>query len=285
MVALTSQEIAVGAATELGRTQNKHPNAVIASLRSELNLQGEDVQISDPSSAAEVAAKYAGDPEMQAARDAAVREIVAHLGDAAFALRDAAQLDGVSDDCRDSLEAVALVVATAATLSAGVWQLCDRSNMYSASALLRQLVEAEFVLWKFSNDIRQARVWLHSTPEQRRNEWKPSNIYRDNNNEYRQKDYSRHCELGGHPTPLGARLATGINHPSIKAATFSDTINHCNDAWTYVVEAVAEIDQAWNLTLTSALAELDATFRATVERWAEIDSYRFAVATFSDPIP
>ncbi|OBH41475.1 hypothetical protein [Mycobacterium mantenii] len=47
LVALTAQEVATGAATELSAIRNIHRNAVVARLRNQLKEQGDSVQLFD----------------------------------------------------------------------------------------------------------------------------------------------------------------------------------------------------------------------------------------------
>jgi hypothetical protein len=286
VVAVISYEIAVGAAKELGKLQNKHSNAVIANLRNELKSNSHDVQISDPERAAKVALGYAADEKMQAARVNALSKIATHLTDAGFKLHDIGQQDGLEPDCRDRLEGLALVTVTAASLTAGIWHLAQANNMYPAHALLRQLVECEFVLWKFAQGASQSQEWLRSSPEQRRNSWKPATIYRDDNNDFRQKDYGGHCENGGHPTPVGSRMAAGIMDLTItKANLFSDSIGHAKDSWRHMLESVSAIDAEHEMNISDTLSETVSKFTDTWNEWSATDMFKYAITAFLDPTP
>jgi hypothetical protein len=51
--------------------------------------------------------------------------------------------------------------------------LLDNGNLYAAAALLRQLVEVEYLAWAFAEDDEEAAAWLRSTKEERTKFWQP----------------------------------------------------------------------------------------------------------------
>jgi hypothetical protein len=284
-IAMIAHDIAVGAATEIAAIDGRHINKVVADLRIQLKAQGDDTQISDRSGASEAAIKYAADDTMRKARGTAAFNSVNYWQKAAYDLHTASLSESLSNNCQDSLESLALVAVTTKQLAAGIVQLSNLLNIYPAWTLLRQIVEAEFIFWKFSQDATQIPLWRHSTADERRKNWKPAQIYRDDDNDYRQKDYWIHCEQGGHPTPNGARIASiGSPHPVMWATLLSEMSDHLWDAWRNLLNSVTAIDSQCNIGVSTQLAPITAAYEATMKKWKSVDHMRHAVAFFSDPI-
>lgn len=285
MVALIAQYLALGAATELARVQNKHVNAVVATLRTRLNSPGDDVQLSDRDAANAASEEYAMNQEMRQARQATVFNITYHWDDAANVLAVESENADNPEACNQSLNALTLLSKTFVSLTAAIYQLVAQTNMYPANSLLRQLVEAEFILWKFAQDDANTVAWLNSTPDERRASWRPSTIYRDGDNDYRQKDYAQHCEMGGHPTPIGTRLTLAMVDPvRIEAPTLCDTITHSREGWQHLMNAVSKIDQTHSTVVSTKLAAFGVAFENTMTDYAAVERYGYATAFFSDPI-
>ncbi|MFN6544473.1 hypothetical protein [Mycolicibacterium nivoides] len=284
MVALVAQEMAIGAANEIARIENRHPNNVIAKLYDRLNKQGDNVQISDRDAAIAASEEYAADPKMREARQKAAFNIVNHWNDAANILDVEAGYDTYAQPCRESLGAVSLVTVTCAALTAGIYQLAEKGNLYPAMGLLRQLVECEFILWKFAQDSPNMVEWINSTPDQLAETWRPSKIYRNADNDYRQKDYGGHCVMGGHPNPIGSRLAGGIDSFRPLASLFGDEIRHSYDAWQHMKKAITLIDSTYGTKSWDQFTALNTAFETTIMDCVAVDERGYATAYFSDPI-
>ena len=285
-VAIGAQEVAAGAATALAEAIGVHPNAAVAKIRKMLREQGEAVQLSDKAGVDANAARYASDPDMRASRRENARVVVLAINGAAVALhnRGVDLRDDGHIDAADSYEGVARIAVTAAALGGGVCQLVECDNLYPAYALIRQIVETEFVLWKFQQDICLIPEWLNSDRERREQAWKPSRIYRDGDNDYRQKDYSGHCELGGHPTPLGTRLASGEGSDIAEASVLGDLIGHLRDSWRHILQSADDLDVRYSQNPPSVPATARASLEDSLLNWARIDKYRVTASYFSDPI-
>ncbi len=144
-----------------------------------------------------------------------------------------------SGNGNDLLVALGLLCETVAALVEGVGTLLTAGNYYAAGALARQLVEAEYLAWAFSDDQDEAKNWLRSTDEERRQRWQPRHLRQRSAGRFRGKDYAEHCEFGGHPTPDGCRLLL-----SAEGATFNhelllfETAQHASSAWFYLLLAI-----------------------------------------------
>ncbi|WP_157516990.1 hypothetical protein [Mycobacterium sp. MS1601] len=283
-VALIAHEFALGAASEISKLDGRHLNKVLADVHVQLKNQGDDVQITDRASARAASDKYAEDPIMRNARQTAAYALVDYWHRAAVVLHKASSVNGLQAECKDSLDALALVAVTNNALTAGVYQLASYGNVYPAWTLIRQLVETEFILWRFMADASQMAKWANSTPGERRQNWKPSKIYRDDDNDYRQKDYWQHCELGGHPTPTGGWFIAAPNSYVPMAGTFTECIAHSWDAWQHLIKAGQSVDEQFSTCVWDELDVIDTEFRATIEQWVATDYYRRTSGFFSDPI-
>lgn len=168
-VAIGAQAVGTGAAIALGETLGVHPNAAVSKIRNLLREQGEAVQLSDKAGVDANAARYARSPEMRASRCEAAQVVVVAINDAAVALhnRGVDLRAGGRIDAADSYEEVARIAVIAAALGGGVCQLIQCGNHFPAYALIRQIVETEFVLWKFQRDVGLIPEWLNSDRERR----------------------------------------------------------------------------------------------------------------------
>jgi len=285
-VCVGAQEIARGAAAAIAELSGEHPNAVVARLRRQLREQGEAVQLSDKEGVKANMERYASDPVMRQSRiDTAVALAKAmnraanYLHNRRIDLRELREAEA-----RDCYAGLSQISFTAAALGAGVIQLIGSNNHYPAFALIRQLVETEFVLWKFQHDPTLIPAWLNSERDAREQSWKPSRIYRDGDNDYRQKDYSGHCEMGGHPTPVGTLLAAGNRSPVAEAGALGDLILHLRDSYNHMLSAADALDVRYSQTSPSIGTALRMEVQNALDSWKETDKYGFSTMYFSDPI-
>jgi hypothetical protein len=286
-VAIGAQEIGTAAAVELGAIQSAHPKAIVSRIRKRLREQGEEVQLFDKESAEIALTAYAGDPGMKEIRFTTARALFQAINDTAVNINS--RLVSITSETSEPasksiLNGLCLVSVTGASLGAGVQQLIFQNNHYAASALLRQLVEVEFLLWKFAQDCDEIPGWVNSTREERERNWKPSRIYRDAENDYRQKDYSGHCELGGHPTPVGAEIAAGVRSDIAEASLLCDLINHLRDSWTHILKAIEKVEQRYPHLAPLAADGSVANVEEAVVSWRTRDRYIHSSTYFSDPI-
>jgi len=167
---------------------------------------------------------------------------------------------------RDAVAGLGIVVQTAGALTAGIRQLDEAGNVYSASALLRQLVEVEYLSWAFAEDHEEAERWLRSTNHERRNTWQPRHLRARSQGKFRGSDYGFHCEMAGHPTPRAARLLPD-HTPWPEWFVALELAVHGASIWDYVQVAVEQngyqdvvaSDQARDVTVA-------------VERWRSTDA-------------
>ncbi|MFT3715660.1 MAG: hypothetical protein QM774_06855 [Gordonia sp. (in: high G+C Gram-positive bacteria)] len=248
LLAIAAQEIAANAATLIAEGSGVHPNKVVGELPRLLKAQDPSVQLTDNAAAMTALALYAVDPAMAESRQKTASTVMRLTGRVADETYKVARSLRESGDLEAGLaySGLARVTMTATTLSAGVLGMIADKNHYSWSALLRQVVECEYLLWKFSVAPGEIMDWLKSSREEREAHWKPSRLYSDEDNDFRRKDYSLHCEFGGHPTPDGTLAAGMILSPeenAVHAANgYTHLLQHLHSAFEYAVAAADGLD-------------------------------------------
>jgi hypothetical protein len=100
---------------------------------------------------------------------------------------------------------VAAVVCMTAELAEAAVIMVEKNRYYAAGAVIRQLIECEYLLTLFNEDLDHARRWLESTPGEIRESFTPAKMRRLTGT-FSNEEYWNHCSTGGHPAPNGARL-------------------------------------------------------------------------------
>jgi len=168
----------------------------------------------------------------------------------------------------DSLVAVGYLSQTASSLIGGAADLLEQANRYAASALIRQLVEVEYLHWAFAEDHDEAAAWLRSSHEDRMKRWQPRHLRERSKGRFRGADYSEHCEVGGHPTPKGVRSLLSSTSRTQTECLYFEAATHGESAWRYLLAAVKthSDDHGWEppLPVTDEVA-------AAVDEWHHHD--------------
>jgi hypothetical protein len=120
--------------------------------------------------------------------------------------------------------------------------LSDR-EYYAGAALLRQVVEIEYLTWTFQENSRSPTEWLGSTHEKRMKVFSPAQLRQTSKGRFLSKDYRDHCEQGGHPVARGGILLGGRNAP-VAQVLLADLMVHCWRTWDQVVRWSAEFPRA-----------------------------------------
>ncbi len=134
----------------------------------------------------------------------------------------------------DKVAGVALLLQIASQIISGSTMLFGSGQCYAAAALVRQIVEIEYLAWAFANRDKDAQLWLRSTKRERENFFAPRKIREAANGKFGSKDYGYHCDLGGHPTPLARSL---LNDNGTQAQLLlSDLLHHARGVWIHLME-------------------------------------------------
>jgi len=148
---------------------------------------------------------------------------------------------------RRSFAAAALVAEISGELVCGALLLLRDGNEYAASALVRQLIECEYLLKAFRLDFAEAARW-HDANDTERWDFSPKKLRKIGG--FDDKEYANHCSTGGHPNPAGRplmelpramgdleRKVTGTtNQLDLVRALWLDLAFHCDRTWRALVE-------------------------------------------------
>jgi hypothetical protein len=119
---------------------------------------------------------------------------------------------GNGDDEKVGVGVLAQIAAD--LLEASASHLCG-TNHYAGAALLRQVVEVEYLTWAFANQKRDAAAWLNSSHQERLDFFSPARLRQVSDGQFAASDYRHHCEHGGHPVPKAIPL---LGNPDVVVA-------------------------------------------------------------------
>lgn len=131
-----------------------------------------------------------------------------------------------------------LVTEIGSELATATVSLYDVGAYYAGAVLVRQLIEVQYLVAWFAGDparpaewlsTRPADVWAKSRPQKMRR------VLRDDGRDFRDQEYSAHCELGGHPNPKGGALVVGYHDPNrnllLGESQWVDLAQHLEPLW------------------------------------------------------
>jgi hypothetical protein len=140
-------------------------------------------------------------------------------------------------DLLERMIGLSCVVLIAGELGVACVKLLKSGQLYASSALIRQIVECEYLCRAFAQDQDEARKWLNSTRAERLNIWSPKHMRDRSEGEFRDKDYAVHCEVGGHPTPRAFRLLRPTRTVSPNAIWGELTV-HLANVWSHTTRGI-----------------------------------------------
>lgn len=124
----------------------------------------------------------------------------------------------------DAVVAVSRLASIASELLSASADLIADGRVYAGSALLRQLVEVEYLARAFAKDSDEASKWLRRDKQQRMKFFSPRKLRESSDGFFRDGDYTWHCEMGGHPVPDSGALLENRNN--LGQLLLSDAIGH-----------------------------------------------------------
>lgn len=83
--------------------------------------------------------------------------------------------------------------------------MAARGRYYAVAATLRQLIECEYLVILFAQDLHHATTWSASSPRQIREGLSPAKMTKRLPS-LADREYWHHCDRGGHPAPSGSSL-------------------------------------------------------------------------------
>jgi hypothetical protein len=146
-------------------------------------------------------------------------------------------------ELKDMLErmiGLSCVVEISGELGIACVTLLKTGQFYASFALVRQIVECEYLCRAFAQDHDEARKWLNSSRAERRRLWSPKHMRDQSEGEFRDKDYAVHCEIGGHPTPRAFMLLRPSRTISANAIWEELTV-HLANVWSHTTRAIPEV--------------------------------------------
>lgn len=162
-------------------------------------------------------------------------EVGIELQKCVASLDSANRVENIKDlSKQDEIIAVSVLLLIASQLVSASNDLFLDGRHYSAAALLRQLVEVEYLAWAFDTRDGDAERWLRSDEKTRQDFFKPSKLRKAALGKFRGKDYGYHCELGGHPVPKASILLRGDEFTS--QLLLADLLGHVGRIWDHLVQ-------------------------------------------------
>lgn len=168
----------------------------------------------------------------------------------------------------DATVGLATVIQVGAELTQGAVTLFEREGLYAGAALVRQLVEVEYLAWAFAEDQAEAMDWMRSDKDERLARWQPRHIRKRSGGRFRASDYGSHCDRGGHPTPNSTALLSGHSNESL-AMWWVDLAHHALSTWEYGIVAAPKLEVDYTDQLTDIAKRND--LQAAITAWRERD--------------
>lgn len=174
--------------------------------------------------------------------------------------------------------AFSILLQMAGELTRASAQMLASGQHYAGAALLRQIVEIEYLTWTFKEGHRDPEKWLNATHRQRMQDFTPAQLRQTSHGRFLAKDYQHHCEQGGHPVPLGAHLLSTESNGAAQLL-LADLIAHAWRTWDHV--------QKWATGLPSVWPIIDAANTRVfpvLMKWGDADPlYKAMVEQYPNP--
>ena len=101
---------------------------------------------------------------------------------------------------------VAIVAQMGAELAVGATQLYSAHRWYAGAALVRQLIEVEYLLFLFATDDHEPERWLNASDADAKKTFSPAQMRERSAGRFLVDEYQTHCKIGGHPRVTGHLL-------------------------------------------------------------------------------
>ncbi|MEL7015182.1 MAG: hypothetical protein AAGK60_03905 [Pseudomonadota bacterium] len=133
------------------------------------------------------------------------------------------------------ISAFAVLSGLAVDITIGFTTLIRSHNEYSAAALLRQLVEFEYLFFVAYLDKSELGKWLEADGNTLRKQFTPQKMRNKSSGLFRDQEYWTHCDMGGHPNPKARVFLTGgSNIRKMAAFLLPDGVHHFRRMWTSI---------------------------------------------------
>jgi hypothetical protein len=190
----------------------------------------------------------------------------------------ASRTDLTGDD-GEAVRAMGTLLQMAGELGTAASRMLSGDEHYAGAALLRQLVEIEYLTWTFKEGHESVTAWLNSTHEERMRVFSPKQLRANSRGRFLFKDYQDHCEQGGHPVPRGIPLLAS-QEVGPAQVLLVDLLTHCWRTWDQVRSWLMNLDKAHQIGFPKAAVEIS----HRLNEWGKRDPI-YALMVESHPEP
>ena len=166
----------------------------------------------------------------------------------------ASRTDLTGDD-GEAVRAMGFLLQMAGELGSAASRMLSGEEHYAGAALLRQIVEIEYLTWAFKEGHESLTAWLNSTHAERMRLFSPRQLRANSKGRFLSKDYQDHCEQGGHPVPPGILLLGG-KEVGVAQVLLVDLLTHCWRTWDQVRNWLMNLDKAQQIGFPKAGVEV-----------------------------
>jgi hypothetical protein len=197
----------------------------------------------------------------------ALRSEVCHLAaDWLACAGDSLWVSAWATQDRDS-EALALLTQMVGQLGQAAADAFDRERWYAANSLVRQIVEAHYLMAVFRDDPSQRQRWLSASTNRIEKSFRPGQMRQAGG--FKPGEYKQHCTWGGHPNPSARWLLPNHAGQVDPVVLFADLGLHLTESVDLLVDVLKTIPNAEALAEhLPPQGELPETYR----RWRSLDS-------------
>jgi len=156
------------------------------------------------------------------------------LADVSSALSELSDILETADSFAENqtVRGIALLCRLVSGLGQGIATLLGEDNVYGASALLRQLVEIEYLAFVGFQDPQRIGDWHASDQETLRKGFTPQKMRAESGGLFADQEYWLHCQIGGHPNPKAWMLFHETNGANQICFIAPDSVHHLRRLWT-----------------------------------------------------
>jgi hypothetical protein len=193
--------------------------------------------------------------------------------------RELASRTDLNGDDGEAVRAMGALLQMAGELGLAASRMLSGREHYAGAALLRQMVEIEYLTWTFKEGHESVTAWLTSTYEERMKVFSPKRLRDNSKGRFLFKDYQDHCEQGGHPVPRGIPLLGGDNVGPAQVLLV-DLLTHCWRTWDQVRHWLANLANAQHIGFPKAGVKIS----HRLNEWGKCDPiYALMVELHPDP--
>lgn len=161
----------------------------------------------------------------------------------------------LTGDDGEAVRAMGFLLQMAGELGSAASRMLSGEEHYAGAALLRQIVEIEYLTWTFKEGHENVTAWLNSTHKERLQFFSPKQLRTNSKGRFLSKDYQDHCEQGGHPVPRGIPLLGGKQAESAQVLLV-DLLTHCWRTWDQVRNWLMNLDKTHQIGFPKAGVEI-----------------------------